>query len=91
MNTKGQRIITLDFKVYPIQKTFGSVLRQSYYWTLSVGKMIWQSLGQAGNGQLGINQLSGRSGGYGHWAGVQRRGAFILYFNGVYHHQHWYF
>ncbi len=56
---EGQRIITLDFKVYPIQKTFGSVLRQSYYWTISVGKMIWQTLVKLVTGQLGINQLSG--------------------------------
>lgn len=55
----GTVTTTLDFKVYGKEKTVGSVLRQSFFYTGTVAKLVWTSLIDIVTGKFGINQLSG--------------------------------
>lgn len=49
----------LDFKVYGQEKTVGRVLRQAFFYTGTVAKLVWTSLIDIVTGRFGINQLSG--------------------------------
>ncbi len=52
-------VTTLDFKVYGREKTVGGVLRQAFFYTGTVAKLVWTSLVDIVTGRFGINQLSG--------------------------------
>lgn len=56
---EGQRAIVLDFKVLPLEKTFGSVLHEAFFWTVSIGDLVWGSLIDLVTGNFALNQLSG--------------------------------
>ncbi len=51
--------IRLDFKVYPVQKTFTTVMRQSFFYSLTIGRIVWVSLLDLVTGRFGVQQLSG--------------------------------
>ena len=55
----GTVTTTLDFKVYGREKTVGGVLRQAFFYTGTVAKLVWTSLIDIVTGRFGINQLSG--------------------------------
>ena len=55
----GTVTTTLDFKVYGKEKTVGGVLRQAFFYTGTVAKLVWTSLIDIVTGKFGINQLSG--------------------------------
>ncbi len=55
----GSVATTLDFKVYGQRKTVLGVLRQSFFYTGTVAKLVWTSLIDIVTGKFGINQLSG--------------------------------
>lgn len=55
----GSVVTTLDFKVYGEKKTFFGVVRQSFFYTGTVAKLVWTSLIDIITGRFGINQLSG--------------------------------
>ena len=55
----GTVTTTLDFKVYGREKTVGGVLRQAFFYTGTVAKLVWTSLIDIVTGKFGINQLSG--------------------------------
>lgn len=55
----GYESLAIDFKVYPKDKTIGSVLHQSFFHTLATGKTVWVSLLEIGKGKYGVKDLSG--------------------------------
>ena len=55
----GQNTVILDFKVYPLEKNFGTVLREAFFWSCSVGGLVWGSLVDLVTGNFALNQLSG--------------------------------
>lgn len=52
-------MITVDFYVKPIEKTFFSFLSQSFNTALSYGKLVWWSLIDLVTGKYGISAVSG--------------------------------
>ncbi len=55
----GFRYVKMDFKVAPIEKTFGSYLSQSVKTTVSYAKTVWFSLVDLLTGKFGISAVSG--------------------------------
>ena len=55
----GMKQLVLDFYVYPAQKTFVSVIKESVNWTISYARMIFLSLIDMVTGHVAINQMSG--------------------------------
>ena len=51
--------VSIDFYVKPIEKTFGSVLSQTFKQTISTCKMIYASLGGLLTGKFGLKDMSG--------------------------------
>ena len=51
--------LKIDFYVEPIEKTFGSVISQTFGSTVSVVRMVWGSLIGLIKGQFSINDMSG--------------------------------
>ena len=51
--------IAIDFYVEPFEKTFGTLLSQTFSQTVSVVRMVWGSLVGMVTGQFGINDVSG--------------------------------
>ena len=49
----------VDFKVYPIARSFGNVFTRTFTETASITRMVWGSLGAIVTGKVGINSLSG--------------------------------
>jgi regulator of sigma E protease len=58
-NAEFGQSIRLDFKVYPVKKTFFSVLHQSFFYSLTIGRIVWVSLLDLVTGRFGVQQLSG--------------------------------
>lgn len=56
---KGTKFGSLDFRVYPLEKTVGSVFKESYYQAGNTIKMIWESLFDLIRGRYGIEAVSG--------------------------------
>ena len=51
--------VSIDFYVKPIEKTFGSVISQTFKQTISTSKMIYASLGGLLTGKFGLKDMSG--------------------------------
>lgn len=51
--------VSIDFYVKPIEKTFGSVVSQTFKQTISTCKMIYASLGGLLTGKFGLKDMSG--------------------------------
>ena len=51
--------VALDFYVEPIDKTFTSVIKQGFSESVSVGRMVWQSLVWIVQGRFGFKDMSG--------------------------------
>lgn len=51
--------VSLDFYVEPIEKTFTSVITQGFSESVSVGRMVWQSLVWIVEGRFGFKDMSG--------------------------------
>lgn len=51
--------VSIDFYVKPIDKTFGSVISQTFKQTISTCKMIYASLGGLLTGKFGLKDMSG--------------------------------
>ena len=51
--------VSIDFYVKPIEKTFGSVISQTFKQTFSTCKMIYASLGGLLTGKFGLKDMSG--------------------------------
>jgi len=56
---KGTKFGSLDFRVYPLEKTVGNVFKESYYQAGNTIKMIWESLFDLIRGRYGIEAVSG--------------------------------
>ncbi len=56
--TQGQTI-RLDFKVFPVEKNIVTVTRQAFFYSLTIGRVIWISLLDLVTGKFGVQQLSG--------------------------------
>lgn len=55
----GEPTIGIDFFVEPIEKTFSSVISQTFIQTGSVVRTVWNSLVGLITGQFGINEVAG--------------------------------
>ena len=55
----GTKLGTVDFRVYSLEKTFGNVIRESFYQSVNTVKMIWESLFDLIRGRYGIEAVSG--------------------------------
>jgi regulator of sigma E protease len=51
--------LQMDFYIEPIEKTFGSVISETFGSTVSVARMVWGSLIGLLKGQFSINDMSG--------------------------------
>lgn len=58
-SSDGKTAIRLDFKVYPIEKNFGTLLEQSFWGVVSTIKIVWVSLVGLIRGQFGFNEIAG--------------------------------
>lgn len=55
----GYQQMVIDFTVYPVAKTVGNVIKESFNWTISIARMIFLSLVDLVTGRVAINQMSG--------------------------------
>ena len=55
----GAVLGTIDFRVYPLEKTFGNVVKESFYQSVNTIKMIWETLFDLVRGRYGIDAVSG--------------------------------
>ena len=55
----GMDIIQLDFYVMPIERTFTSLMSQSFFTTVSTIRMVWASLIGIITGRFGFNDIAG--------------------------------
>ncbi len=55
----GVNIINPDFTILGVEKTFGSVLKESCLWTVSITRLVFVSFVDLVTGNVAINQLSG--------------------------------
>ncbi|MBR6917646.1 MAG: site-2 protease family protein, partial [Clostridia bacterium] len=56
---KGTEFGSVDFYVAPLEKTVGSVIKESFYQSVNTIKMIWESLFDLIRGRYGIEAVSG--------------------------------
>ena len=59
MEAEGIAFGSADFRVYAEPKTFGSVIKHSYFRSVSTVKMIFDQLGDLIGGRFGLNAVSG--------------------------------
>ena len=55
----GQEILSMEFYVQPIQRSFGSVIQKTFTDTWSMVKMAWISLVGLVTGRFGLNEVAG--------------------------------
>ncbi len=55
----GGQTIRLDFKVYPVEKNILAVTRQAFFYSVTIGRVVWISLLDLVTGKFGVQQLSG--------------------------------
>lgn len=55
----GQQVLSMDFYVEPIQRSFGSVIQKTFADTWSMVKMVWVSLVGLVTGRFGLNEVAG--------------------------------
>lgn len=55
----GTNLVTLDFKVYSVEKTPLNVMKYAFYWTQGTVREVWVSLLDLITGKYGLSQLSG--------------------------------
>lgn len=55
----GRRVIALDFRVYGENRSFGSVIKNSFLTTLSYGRVVYMSFLDLLSGRFGLNDMSG--------------------------------
>ncbi len=58
-DSEGNERVALDFKVEPIENNVGNLIVQTGKQTVSVLRMVWNSLGGLLTGQFGLNDVSG--------------------------------
>ena len=58
-NADGINQFTLDFTLFGVYKTIGSVIKESGLWTVSLTRLIFVSVLDLLTGNVAINQLSG--------------------------------
>lgn len=51
--------VAFDFYVEPVEKTFGSVMHETFSGTISMGRTVWTSLVWLVQGRFSFNELSG--------------------------------
>lgn len=76
----GVTVGAADFKVYAVRKTFGTVVKQTFWKSTYVVEMIWESLYDIVTGRYSINAISGPVGTAGAITEAARSGgATLLY------------
>ena len=77
---QGTTFGTADFKVYAVRKTFGTVVKQTFWKSTYVVEMIWESLFDVVTGRYSIDAVSGPVGTAGAITEAARSGgATLLY------------
>ena len=56
---RGQLLGTRDFRVYSTEKTFGNVIKETFYRSLCLVRMVWESLLDRVTGRYGIEAVTG--------------------------------
>lgn len=56
---EGKRTIVLDFRVFGEDRSFGSVIKNSFLTTLSYGRVVYMSFFDLIKGRFGLNDMSG--------------------------------
>ena len=75
---QGTTLGAADFKVYAVKKTFGTVVKQTFWKSTYVVEMIWESLFDIVTGRYSINAVSGPVGTAGAITEAARSGAATL-------------
>lgn len=55
----GQTVINYNFKIYPEAKTFGTLVKQTFKWSVSISRLIWISLLDMISGNVSLSEISG--------------------------------
>lgn len=58
-NPDGSNLVYIDFTVFPAEKTFGNLLYNGAFYTVSIARTVYASLFDLVTGKFGMNQLSG--------------------------------
>lgn len=69
-----------DFSVLPVEKTFFTIVKNSFYTCKSTVKMIWESLFDLLTGRYGVEQVSGPIGVTGAISDAAEGGAYSLFY-----------
>ena len=78
--SQGVTFGSADFKVYAVHKSFGTVVKQTFWKSTYVVQMIWESLFDVVTGRYSINAVSGPVGTAGAITEAARSGgATLLY------------
>lgn len=59
VESEGHTFLTRDFNLVAERNTFGSVIKQSFLKTVSMGRLVWISLIDLISGKYGLNDVSG--------------------------------
>ena len=55
----GGKVMQRDFWVYAASKTPATVMHESYYWTISMVKLVWTTIVEMFRGRYGLKDLAG--------------------------------
>lgn len=58
-NGNGGKLMERDFYVYAKPKTVINILRDAFYWTIAMVKLVWVTLIQLISGRYGVKDLAG--------------------------------
>ena len=59
MEEDGHKFTVLDFYFTPMEKNVGTVISQGFKKTVSMGRLVWMSLGDLVSGKYGLSEVSG--------------------------------
>lgn len=56
---EGQKFMTMDFKVYGKDNNILTTIKDGFWGTISMGRLVWMSLVDLITGRYGLNEMSG--------------------------------
>lgn len=76
----GQKIMSMDFLVTQAPKNVGTVIREGFYETISMVRLVWLTFISLFNGRFGLNDLAGPIGTTQAVSTAASQGAYSLFF-----------